>query len=213
MATKKSSKKTALNIAKKSAKKASKKAAKKATKKAAKKTASSSSSTRSLEALQSSAFDRRDDDTSLYSSSNRDEVSSYTSYTQGEEEQGSRFRIVSIIVIAVILFLGFWLYKGQCSSDQGSTQSKIENSQSKPVDQVKPEEKKPVASEKSEEKVEPTKVEKPAGEPTTYTVVTGDVLGKIANKTGVSAAEIQKANPGVDLSKLKIGQVVKIPAK
>lgn len=213
MATKKSSKKTALNIAKKSVKKASKKAAKKATKKAAKKTASSSSSTRSLEALQSSTFDRRDDDTSLYSSSGRDEVSSYTSYTQGEEEKGSRFRIVSIIVVAVVLFLGFWLYKGQCSGDQGSTTPEI--SQDKPVDQVKPLEKKPEEkkAEVSEKPDEKAQNEKPVGEPTTYSVVAGDVLGRIANKTGVSATEIQKANPGVDLSKIKPGQVLKIPAK
>lgn len=210
MATKKSSKKTASNTAKKATKKTAKKVTKKAAKKAVKQAASSSSSNRSLEALQSSAFDRRDDDTSLYS---RDEASSYTSYTtQGEEEKGSGIRIVGIIVVAVILFLGFWLFKGQCSGD--NTQTKIENIQTKPADQVKPEQKQ-VEEKKAEvtEKVEQAKDQKPAGESTTYTVVGGDVLSKIANKTGVSAAEIQKANQGVDLGKLKIGQVIKIPAK
>lgn len=210
MATKKSSKKTASNTAKKATKKTAKKVTKKAAKKAVRQAASSSSSNRSLEALQSSAFDRRDDDTSLYS---RDEASSYTSYTtQGEEEKGSGIRIVGIIVVAVILFLGFWLFKGQCSGD--NTQTKIENIQTKPADQVKPEQKQ-VEEKKAEvtEKVEQAKDQKPAGESTTYTVVGGDVLSKIANKTGVSAAEIQKANQGVDLGKLKIGQVIKIPAK
>lgn len=210
MATKKSSKKTASNTAKKATKKTAKKVTKKAAKKAVRQAASSSSSNRSLEALQSSAFDRRDDDTSLYS---RDEASSYTSYTtQGEEEKGSGIRIVGIIVVAVILFLGFWLVKGQCNGD--NTQTKIENIQTKPADQVKPEQKQ-VEEKKAEvaEKVDQAKDQKPAGESTTYTVVGGDVLGKIANKTGVSAAEIQKANQGVDLGKLKIGQVIKIPAK
>lgn len=206
MATKKSAKKSA----KKAAKKTAKKAVKKSTKKAAKKT---SSSTRSLEALQTSVFDsevsNRYEDSDIYSSSMRDDNVSYAS--SASEEQGgesSRFRMIGIAVLAIVLIVGFYLIKGQCGKDKAPTKPAIENVQPEQKPAEKPAEQKP-----EEKPSEQKPAEKPASAATTYTVVAGDVLSKIAAKTGVSAADIQKANPGVNLSKIKVGQEIKIPAK
>ena len=55
----------------------------------------------------------------------------------------------------------------------------------------------------------------PAPAPTTtraYTVVAGDSFYKIARANGVSLKALQAANPGVDSAKLKVGQVVQLPA-
>jgi len=49
----------------------------------------------------------------------------------------------------------------------------------------------------------------------TYTVVAGDTFGKISTKvfgTAKYAGKIGEANPGVDASKLKVNQVLKMPA-
>jgi LysM repeat protein len=45
-----------------------------------------------------------------------------------------------------------------------------------------------------------------------YVVVKGDSFSSIALKTGVSLKAIEQANPGVDSTKLQIGQKLKIPA-
>jgi LysM repeat protein len=47
---------------------------------------------------------------------------------------------------------------------------------------------------------------------TEYTVVKGDSFSKIAKKFGVTSKAISAANPGVDSTKLKIGQKLSIPA-
>jgi len=54
-------------------------------------------------------------------------------------------------------------------------------------------------------------VEPAAG--TDHTIVKGDTFATLATKYGVSVKGIQTANPGVDPTKLKIGQKVKIPPK
>lgn len=46
----------------------------------------------------------------------------------------------------------------------------------------------------------------------THTVKSGDTLYGIARKNGVSVAELQRANPGVNVSALRIGASLKIPA-
>ena len=46
-----------------------------------------------------------------------------------------------------------------------------------------------------------------------HTIVPRDTFGSLAGKYGVSVKAIQAANPGVDATKLKIGQKVKIPPK
>jgi LysM repeat protein len=49
----------------------------------------------------------------------------------------------------------------------------------------------------------------PAG--TEYVVVHGDTLGKIAKKNGVTLSALKEANPGVEPTKLKVGQKLTIP--
>lgn len=46
-----------------------------------------------------------------------------------------------------------------------------------------------------------------------HIIAAGDYFSKIAQKYGVSVVDIEKANPGLDSRKLRIGQKVNIPAK
>ena len=57
--------------------------------------------------------------------------------------------------------------------------------------------------------VAPPVVENPG---TDYVVVHGDTLGKIARKNGVTLSALKAANPGVEPTKLKVGQKLTIPA-
>jgi LysM repeat protein len=52
----------------------------------------------------------------------------------------------------------------------------------------------------------------PAG-PTEYAIQKGDTFAILAKKYGVSVKAIQQANPGVDPTRLKIGQKITIPQK
>lgn len=47
----------------------------------------------------------------------------------------------------------------------------------------------------------------------TYVVKSGDGLAKIAKSLGVTLSALQAANPGVDSSKLKIGQKLNVPKR
>jgi LysM repeat protein len=60
--------------------------------------------------------------------------------------------------------------------------------------------------------VEPVPAPVPAGTAKEYTIVKGDYFEKIAKANGVTIAAIEKANPGVDPKKLKLGQKIQIPA-
>jgi len=53
----------------------------------------------------------------------------------------------------------------------------------------------------------------PVAAVTEHKIQQGDSFSTLASKYGVSVKAIQAANPGVDSTKLKIGQVVKIPPK
>jgi len=69
------------------------------------------------------------------------------------------------------------------------------------------------AAAKPEPKVEekkPEPVKEP--EPKTYTVVSGDTLGVIANKFGTSVTELAKLNNIANINLISVGQVLKIPA-
>lgn len=46
-----------------------------------------------------------------------------------------------------------------------------------------------------------------------YVIASGDTLGKVAKKFGVSVADLETANPGVDSKHLRPGQKIKIPKK
>ncbi len=58
----------------------------------------------------------------------------------------------------------------------------------------------------------PDPVPAPAATAKEYTIVKGDYFEKIAKANGVTVAAIEKANPGVDPKKLKVGQKIQIPA-
>ncbi|HSY52908.1 MAG TPA: LysM peptidoglycan-binding domain-containing protein [Opitutaceae bacterium] len=47
----------------------------------------------------------------------------------------------------------------------------------------------------------------------TYTIKSGDSLAKIARANGVTLADLEAANPGVDPKHLKVGQKINLPAK
>ncbi len=49
--------------------------------------------------------------------------------------------------------------------------------------------------------------------PGEYVIKAGDTFAKIARAHGVSPADIATVNPGVDSSKLKVGQKIKLPKK
>ena len=60
--------------------------------------------------------------------------------------------------------------------------------------------------------LEPTPAPPTVGTAKEYTIVKGDYFEKIAKANGVTSAAIEKANPGVDSKKLKLGQKIQIPA-
>jgi len=53
----------------------------------------------------------------------------------------------------------------------------------------------------------------PPANATEHTIAKGEFFGTLAKKYGVSVKAIQQANPGVDSTKLKIGQKINIPPK
>lgn len=67
--------------------------------------------------------------------------------------------------------------------------------------------KRPVAAEKSKKGGEAV-----AG-PNEYVIKSGDTFAKIARAQGVSLGDLTAVNPGIDSSKLKVGQKIKLPAK
>jgi len=52
----------------------------------------------------------------------------------------------------------------------------------------------------------------PAAGGTDYKIIKNDTLGKIAKRNHVTVSSLTNANPGIDSSKLKINQVIHIPA-
>lgn len=68
--------------------------------------------------------------------------------------------------------------------------------------------KKPVVAEKGKKGGEGA-----VAGPGEYVIKSGDTFAKIARAQGVSAAALSEVNPGVDSSKLKVGQKIKLPAK
>ncbi len=49
--------------------------------------------------------------------------------------------------------------------------------------------------------------------PDEYVIKAGDTFAKIARAQGATLADVQAVNPGVDASKLKVGQKIKLPVK
>jgi LysM repeat protein len=53
----------------------------------------------------------------------------------------------------------------------------------------------------------------PASKPRTYAITKGDTLASVARKYSVSLTGLQAANPGISPTKLRVGQVINLPAK
>ena len=77
------------------------------------------------------------------------------------------------------------------------------------ITKIEESQKKPVAAAKSSAA---TKEPAVAG-PDEYVIKGGDTLAKIARAQGYSLADLQAVNPGIDSSKLKVGQKIKVPKK
>lgn len=58
----------------------------------------------------------------------------------------------------------------------------------------------------------PPAVSETPGQAKEYTIVKGDTLGNLAKTHGVTIAALNKANPGLEPTKLRIGQKIQIPA-
>lgn len=59
----------------------------------------------------------------------------------------------------------------------------------------------------------PTEIPSPTPTPHLYTLKTGDTLGRIAERWGISLEALQSANPGVEATRLTVGQALVIPAE
>lgn len=59
---------------------------------------------------------------------------------------------------------------------------------------------------------QPVPTETVAGATSEYVVKKGDLAGRIASRNKISLKQLQEANAGVDLNKLKIGQKLALPA-
>src|SRR6187551_2357985 len=59
--------------------------------------------------------------------------------------------------------------------------------------------------------VDVTEIPLPSPTPSVYRVASGDSLGTIAEKFGMSLADLQAANPGVVSETMTVGQKINIP--
>jgi LysM repeat protein len=78
------------------------------------------------------------------------------------------------------------------------------------ITKIEESQKKPVAAAKS---AGTTPSQPAVAGPDEYVIKGGDTLAKIARAQGYSLADLQAVNPGIDSSKLKVGQKIKVPKK
>ena len=135
-------------------------------------------------------------------------------------EQKSRGRArVKIAVFLVLAIHGIGLMAllmqgcGQSKEPAAQTETTASNQPPAFVDTTNP----PVATSNSPVVVASPAVETPAAPAvpagaTEYTIVKGDILDSIAKKFHVSLKAITNANPGIQPTKLQIGQKIHIPS-
>lgn len=190
MATKKTTKKTA---AKKSAKKTAKKSVQKKVenqesliaKEVDQKLEEQKEEISNIESISSSQIDKKEETT---------------------ESDKKYIYLISFLIIILVLIGYFSVFKKEKKTEVET--SKIQtNEQQKPTEQQvnKPEESKQQEIAKPEEKKQEEKQYEE------YTIQKGDLLATIMRKFNKTQKELQEANPGVDWSKIKAGQVIKIP--
>ena len=130
----------------------------------------------------------------------------------------SNIRIVvfGIVAIHAVFFVGL-LMQG-CKPDETKTDTRQTQAPPRPTLPTLPPltETNPPASPITNMPVTPTPPPIADVAPTAtvkeYTIVKGDYFEKIAKANGLTSAAIEKANPGVDSKKLKVGQKIQIPA-
>jgi LysM repeat protein len=97
-------------------------------------------------------------------------------------------RVLAPLALAICAVAFFYVIFSSGSGDNGSTTSTQQTTSSK--------------------RTQGARSTRPR--PSTYTVKTGDTLGGIAAKTGVSVDKLQELNPGLDPQGLVSGQKVKL---
>lgn len=73
----------------------------------------------------------------------------------------------------------------------------------------KPEPKKTAAGEPKGGEEKTGEAAPPSGK--TYTIKEGDTLGRVASRHQIKLADLEKANPGINSARLKIGQKINLP--
>ena len=135
------------------------------------------------------------------------------SLLEQKDKTRSRVKVAVFCVVAInVLGLTALLMQG-CKREQeaDNTQPPVDTNAMPPVDTNAP-----AAMDTNAPPAPPPPMVAPAPAPeaaaTEYVVVKGDSFSKIAKKFGVKVKAIEAANPGVEPTKLKVGQKLSIPA-
>ncbi len=135
-------------------------------------------------------------DTTLKSPETDIEQQTTTETSGTEQPSKSKQTIVLVVLIVILVLLGIMIFTKKKPEQPSKQEIKIEEQKPvEPVQQIqKIEEQKPA---------EPKYIE--------YQIKRGDTLTAIANKFKKKPDEIQKLNREIDFSKIKPGQIIKIP--
>jgi LysM repeat protein len=130
---------------------------------------------------------------------------------QSKRRSRMKLGVLCVLVVGVAGLMGM-LIQG-CKREQVEpTPPPVETNTVAAVDTNPP----PVEASNPPVAVPPVVAPAPAPVPqvagTEYVVVKGDSLAKIAKKNGVTLSALKAANPGVEPTKLKVGQKLSIPA-
>ena len=140
------------------------------------------------------------------------------SFQNPRSKSNIRIVVFGIVAIHAVFFVGL-LMQG-CKPDETKTDPKLTQLPPRPTLPLPP----PVAETNPPVTTPPVvqtpPVPVPIAEPIPpaptaakeYTILKGDYFEKIAKANGVTIAAIEKANPGLDSKKLKVGQKIQIPA-
>ncbi len=138
---------------------------------------------------------------------------------QEQSKRKSQVRIIVFSILAIhVLLLGALLIQG-CRPESPSTGSELPPPPTNIVDNsvVPPPTNVALPPPPTNVALPPLPpanvVEVPPAAPAEYVIQKGDTFAVLAKKYGVSVKAIQQANPGVDPTRLKIGQKIAIPPK
>lgn len=140
-------------------------------------------------------------------------------------QRRSKLRMIVLCVLAFhLLLLGGWLIQGckhrhaeVVNSESAQVNNAATITTNAAVQPARPETNWSVTSQPMSVQTAPASdvpnASAPLAAPTTrnYRIARGDTLAKIARRNGVSQKALAQANPGVESTKLRIGQVLRIP--